>query len=228
MSWPARSPAVRAEIACAGGRHCVEWSGGKLRTEEHDVDAERVLTALGSTMAGCVELVGRWRRHSADERVLRITPRDLGERTTYEEAQWARARAMALRNVDFMRRNNFPVDQYAPAEQKATEDFDLYTVLLLPAALQRRLAATVVANLMDHWQDNALALEAALVGRVLPAVREVAPEARVEALPPHADAELDADRVALPITWLLDVWATDRIIDKGKLVVDAEGRTWRP
>jgi hypothetical protein len=80
-----------AELPCGSGRHVVRWEAGALRLDSHaDLEAERVLAALGGETARCVEVAGAWERHTEDLTVLSVGPRDLaGVAVSWEDVDAA-------------------------------------------------------------------------------------------------------------------------------------------
>src|SRR4051812_4393136 len=60
--WPDDPPDVTAQIGCGGQRHRITWRRGKLVVEDHDVLAERSLTALGAELPLCVQILDAWRQ----------------------------------------------------------------------------------------------------------------------------------------------------------------------
>ena len=53
---------VTAKIRCGGQQHSITWRRGKLVLEDHDLLAERSLTALGSEPPVCMQVLHAWRR----------------------------------------------------------------------------------------------------------------------------------------------------------------------
>ena len=209
-TWAGRVPDATDTVRCAKSRHELRWSAGVLSTATHDVEAELALTSLGGGAAGCIEVAAAWSRHTADERILVAGPRRIEDADRVSEHMLLEARGQL---------DHFP---------EVADDFEVALLLSLAPELQRRLVATVAASLIEEWPVHDLALEAALIGRARPVVQAVAGPTELAALPPTESPELDAQRVALPVTWLLDVWATDTPIVDGALVVDGEGTTWKP
>ncbi len=59
--WCDRLDAVTELVECSGERHRVSWRQGSLVIEDHDLQAERAMKALGAETPACVRLVKQWR-----------------------------------------------------------------------------------------------------------------------------------------------------------------------
>ncbi len=90
-AWFTSLPSCQASVPCGAGRHVIRWEAGALRLDSHaDLEAERVLAALGGEKARCVEVAGAWERHAYDLTVLSVGPRDLdGVAVSWEDVDAA-------------------------------------------------------------------------------------------------------------------------------------------
>ena len=168
--WCDGLPAATAEIACGGQRHHITWRRGKLVLEDHDVLAERSLTALGSEPPLCVEVLDAWRRVRGTELLLygflladRPLPQpELERRRQRHKAEMASAiqqrlhmpqplgsspHGSALRSA-WERR-------LAARSRSEKRMWDISLMEALPAALRRALALSVVVSVERHWHDEA-------------------------------------------------------------------------
>jgi hypothetical protein len=169
--WFTCLPRCAVEVPCGAGRHVVRWQAGALRLDSHaDLEAERVLAALGGEKARCVEVAGAWGRHTADLTVLSVLPRDLGGvAVSWEDvdaADKADGRYVGLMGTGYiaggpgtgpvrqpsmrlaaamgqaMVRRTQLLREQVEARQRQT---DLLSLLALGPAFQLRLAGAVVA-----------------------------------------------------------------------------------
>jgi len=104
-------------------------------------------------------------------------------------------------------------------------------LLALDGALVDRLQLSVIAAAEQQWADPAFRsrhrarLHAALIARALPALATVglAPADRmdIELLDPGARAVVQpGGRVALPLSWLTNVWGRGVAVDRGRFVTE--------
>lgn len=68
MRWYRHRPAEVAAVECGGGTHHVRWHRGALVLVDHDVGAERALTALGGDEPACLGVLAAWRDACAGPR----------------------------------------------------------------------------------------------------------------------------------------------------------------
>ena len=150
---------VTAEIDCGGQRHHITWRRGRLVLEDHDVLAERTLTAFGSAPPLCIEVLDAWRRMRDTELLHGFLLRD----STIPPAQlavWRRrhekdiARATPPPRVAHPR----PMDVRREMRQRerlerAQRLWDINLIDALPPALRRSLALSVIVNVQRHWDD---------------------------------------------------------------------------
>jgi hypothetical protein len=59
--WYRHVPPVEVPVECSGGSHTLRWRRGALVALDHDVGAERALSALGAERVQCLDLVDVWR-----------------------------------------------------------------------------------------------------------------------------------------------------------------------
>ncbi len=59
--WCDRLDPVTELVECSGERHRVSWRRGSLVVEDHDIEAERAMKALGAETPACLLLVKQWR-----------------------------------------------------------------------------------------------------------------------------------------------------------------------
>ncbi len=59
--WCDRLDPVTELVECSGERHRVSWRRGSLVVEDHDLEAERAMKALGAETPACLRLVKQWR-----------------------------------------------------------------------------------------------------------------------------------------------------------------------
>ena len=203
-------PPVSAEVACGEETHRITWRRGKLILEQHDLLAERSLTALGSPPPPCIEILDAWRKIRGTEQLcdllLRETP------LSPEDLAWRRmCHEQRIEHIR-MRPALHPYPHLHPQAQKFQEHEDrraaeelevaqrvwaLTLLEALPIALRRRLALSVLVNAARHWQIEAFRrerehhVEAALTGLALPLLEHSALEWRRNARPsPLVNAEL--------------------------------------
>ncbi|WP_028065344.1 hypothetical protein [Solirubrobacter soli] len=211
-AWWLGLPPAEALVECGGARHRVRWEAGEVSTPDHgDLEGERALAALGGDRCVCADVVDAWAAHAADERVLVLGRRGPSDRIVVRE--WGAADEEA---------------GYGPMasgpEAPETPDARRRALLSLPGAFGDRLVATVAAGLAG--QPPTPVQHAALYGRV----REVLGEIEVELLAPGSTPSLSGGRVALPFSWVAEVWARGLATVLGRFVLAAEttdGRSWR-
>ena len=59
--WSDRLDPVTELIDCSGERHRMTWRRGALVVEDHDLEAERAMKALGAETPACLRLLKQWR-----------------------------------------------------------------------------------------------------------------------------------------------------------------------
>ena len=212
--WHAGLPAVTAEIDCGGEQHRITWRRGKLVLEDHDIVAERSLTALGAESCTCVEVLDAWREASESRPLseLLVTERTLSaEELSLRRRSREAVLADTRRSAEQMRARfaNHPQlgSMMTHAERSMADRLEreqrlwmLSLIEALPAALRRTLGMSVVVNLERHWDDEEFRdghqwqIEHVLRTLVGPLFEESARRGR-RSLRPHAHF--------LPETWLL-------------------------
>lgn len=225
--WYAGLPAASTEIDCGAERHRITWRGGKLILEDHDIAAEQALSALGATPPMCLQLLDAWRGASEDGKVLAEL---LVERSGH------RPQVLAVMNAAHQRRLQHASEMTERARERLPRERRRWMIGLLtalPPAMRRALLLSLLINLERRWgdaefrRDHAKHIEPALTAIARPLFERSArrwrryanPFARfsLEAslLAPHEDpwcsARADAGGanafVALPVSWLREVWA---------------------
>ena len=99
MNWYLSLPPAEALVRCGGEAHTVRWAAGRFEFPAHpDMEAERVLSALGGDRARCVEAAETWDRHADDLDVLVSGPRSVADAITvdWDDAEQYRAGWLGL------------------------------------------------------------------------------------------------------------------------------------
>lgn len=232
--WYEEVPPVTAEVACEGERHRITWRRGKVVLEDHDVLAEQSLAALGGKPPVCLEVLEAWRavRQSALLYELLVrndthSPELLAVMRTAHETRTQRVEARRRR---VQARIGAPVVSDSMHERRR---WATNLIKALPPAFKQALALSVMVNIERHWDDegfrreHASYIEPALTAITAPLFEQSArrwrrnfkPHARIGAEAcllapgeaPTCTAQVDARgahaALALPISWLTDVWA---------------------
>lgn len=182
-------PAVTGQINCGGEEHRITWRRGRLLLEDHDLLAERALTALGAEPPICLQVLDAWRFVLAEWKpapILNWSRRLggfallhdllLGETTlTAEELARRKAAHEAAVEAAGVPRRWQPMLPLPPmqasalnkrferqaAERLAQEKRMWATTLIeaLPAALRRPLGLSVIVSMERHWHDPAFRSE---------------------------------------------------------------------
>jgi hypothetical protein len=200
-------PPVSAEVACGEDVHRITWRRGKLILEDHDLLAERSLTALGSSPPVCVEILEAWRKIRGTEQLCDLLLRD--EPLSPDELAWRRhCHEQVLGGLrmsppvfrGFQGHPGFREHQERRAAEQMEMEKRVWALTLLealPVDLRRRLALSVLVNVARSWQIDAFRearkdhVEAALAGLALPLIEQSALAWRRNAKPcPAVDAEL--------------------------------------
>lgn len=211
-------------IPCRGGHHRARVDGGRLVLDDHDVEAELALLALGSSLPECLVYAAVWHHAVEDTAFLHAWADDVedeGLRTAREDWEgnyW----------------ESWPME---PPAGRVLFGRRLQRDLGLAAA--QRAAVEADAGRLDAWY----ALQRATQTRARRAfVRSLAPidaHRRPDALVPvqiridgGAGAGAVSGRLArrasevelvLPADWLWTVWAVHGGLVDGRFVVSAEG-----
>lgn len=186
--WFDALPAVTAEIDCGGEAHRITWRRGKLVLEDHDVLAERSLTALGAKPPMCVEVLDAWRGMRGTELLHELllkdrtlSPEEVELRRAVHQGEMAAAKQWPpgipahWTNhphwsvlVDQLRR------QSAERLEREERMWAITLIEALPPALRRALALSVIVGVERHWHDegfrgkHARDVESALTAITLP------------------------------------------------------------
>lgn len=157
--WFDGLPPVTAKIRCGGQQHRITWRRGKLVLEDHDLLAERSLTALGSEPPLCMRVLQAWRRMRNTELLYGFLLRDddamapeevIAPRLLYD----ARAELLTSRRrlpphmAATLRRD------LAARVERDKEMWDIMLVDALPDALRRALALSVLVRVERQWGDE--------------------------------------------------------------------------
>ena len=218
--WWVGIPAAEATVSCGGDTHTVRWEAGELMAIDHG-DPEQEAALAGQPIP-CIELLRTWSRRHDDPHVLTLASRGPTDPL----------------NIDF---DQLRFEYRGPRRQ--TEE---QTLRLLAAGgqLPDRLQATTAAIWTRRLQTGHAALaaarpqlEAALYGRVLRTLRAWLgePELTIELamIGPGEERKIvrtaDGVDVALPFSWLTDVWMRGVAVTFGRLCIAAEtsdGSSW--
>jgi hypothetical protein len=214
--WWTGIPAAETTVACSGHTHTLRWEHGELTALNHgDLQAEAALAALAGEPARCLELLSAWNRRRNDPRVLALASRGVLDPV----------------QVTINQRPH----PHAPVRRRAeTELLELLALNGgLPDRLQAHVAATWTRRLRTGHASRASTmpqLQAALYGRTLGTLRLWLGEPNLAIdltmVDPGADPQLkrtsEGVAIALPFSWLLDVWARGLATMFGRLCVKAE------
>lgn len=89
--WWQHHPAAEVTVDCSGDKHSVRWQDGDLVLADHDdPEGERTLAALGGNASECIEVLGFWKRHSDDLRLLALASRGPNDPLVMSGARWLR------------------------------------------------------------------------------------------------------------------------------------------
>jgi hypothetical protein len=238
-SWRDQPSDVEVEVTCTGAPHRLRWAGGRLEAPDHaDLDAERALLALGGPTPRCLAALDATTALADDLRVLAIGPRGEADDPVLDAEVLAAARAKCRDEFDEAHRRflAFYPDHRAEVvadDERLPAHLARLELCALPAVLQRRIAASIVATWVARLAAGAPgaaaavpALQAAVVGRARAAVAAwtMAGTPRPEVVCPdlgHGTRwDAAARRLEVGTRWLLDVWAHDLAVVDGHLVLD--------
>lgn len=243
--WEGHEPVSAALTVGTHGRtHVLRWAAGKLTLDDHgDPDAELALAALGSERCPCLDVLDAWNAQKDHPEVLTIGRRSLADDVRADRralgrveaeaarwrAQWAAA-ASDLRTGGDLTGSVRLRDLAERAERRLRVRLGFVRLLALDVALVDRLLLTVLAGAEQRWVDDVAfrtqhraRLHAALIARALPALEQagLAPADRmtIELLDPGDGAVVErGERVALPLSWLTNVWGRGVAVDGGRFV----------
>lgn len=149
---------VTAKIRCGGQQHRITWRRGKLVLEDHDLLAERSLTALGSEPPLCMQVLQAWRRMRNTELLYGFLLRDDAmppeevavRRPSYEaQAQLLTSRRRLPPHMAAILRRDA-----AARVERDKEMWDITLIEALPDALRRALALSVLVRVERQWGDE--------------------------------------------------------------------------
>lgn len=249
--WTGLAPVTRT-VTCGEAEHRLEWHDGALHASDHpQAERELALIALGADPQPCLEILASWRAHADDLDVLVLGSRGPGDRFDQpgwpDDGRAYSSRVVMGPNARRVRSRGMRVARssagwtgYAPMSSAMFAMGDPEPsqpeALLRLGGLGVRLTATVIAAWSDRIEAgrNVAAamprLHAALYGRVRVAVRDwlgddtLEPEVRMLA-PGQTPSLTVADgriSVAVPFSWLRDVWVRGFATVLGRLVLAAE------
>jgi hypothetical protein len=241
--WCAARPALRFELDTGSASHRVSWVRGSLVLHDHDVEAERVLEALGGEPCMCLALLeacrepspelarGPWRTAAFRPGVVRPTPALL------------RAQSQMTRLTTSQQLSQMPRVQQATA-LAATRRYRLDA--LLPEAMREVLASAWEVRrerqLRKPKPAPARPAELRLQAAVAPACEEAMRRSRRD-IRPYAtitvecwkrgvgeaallNGSLDSGggalALSLPVSWLNRVWARGLAVVDGHFVLEVD------
>jgi hypothetical protein len=220
---------VTAWVRCRGEHHRITWRRGRIVAEDHDVEAEAALAALGGGACACLD-------------VVRVTRTGLGVDELFllwtEHAEPSVGASQALER--WARRVGAGAPSATVVGRRA-EEARLAALSSLPVEFRRRLALGVfeaISREPDRDRSGShpsfAPVFGSLVGRAVRAAR--LPRASADALDVRwtllsqsepvsvegsCTARLAAIRLGLSASWVAKVWAWDLAVVDGQLVVDA-------
>ena len=235
---------VTVDVPVDGARHRITWRAGALSLDDHgDADAELALAALGGGRCSCLDILDAWNAQATEPEVLTVGRRTLAEEVRADRYALGRLEREAgllhtrwSSAVDDLRvggdlSGSVRLREVAArAERRMRVRLGFVRLLTLDSALVDRLQLTVLAAAEDRWPaderfrtEHRARLQAALIGRALPALEEagLAPADRmqIELLGPGEAAVVErGGRVALPLSWLTNVWGRGVAVDRGRFV----------
>lgn len=245
--WYDALPPASLDLLCGDARHRVHWRRGKLLLENHDLDAERALGALGAEMCDCMDLVGAWSAQDlARAEVVHSLVRGSAQ---HGPILWS----LSVPGLDRMRRSAKDMQRLRvriPPEAWDAMVFSqqrLYRRTLLrtlPGDLgQRHIAGAIVAwdrRWTEVPPDDRITLHAVLGRRVRRAVvASIASWHRVDFRRPpevavtvsgsesvstisgHATHDGAGVTASVPLSWLVTVWARGLAVVDGCAVLAA-------
>jgi hypothetical protein len=229
-------------VPCGEARHTIRLASDGLELIDHpDAESELILAALGGDKPNCIRIVEAWQRRAADIDLLMILPRSDDDQIRVSWGDVEVARSPVRTSVAMSGPPGPPVPAGLPAgapahirQMQATlketyaRQLDILTVLALGHEFQKRLVGTIVASVEDAPPGEASpALAAALAGRAGPAIARWldvnADDVTVAVYRGSGWGSLfasdDAVWVALPVSWLAEVWAPGLELVDGRFVV---------
>ncbi|HVM06868.1 MAG TPA: hypothetical protein VM345_00265 [Acidimicrobiales bacterium] len=245
-AWHEGLAPVDVDLPVDRDLHRIRWEDGRLVLLAHpDPDAEIALAALGGGRCACLDVFDAWTAQLDDPEVLTVGRRHLSEqiqadRTTLGrlereatrwQAQWAAAMD-DLRVAGDVNGSTRLAAVAERAERRLRTRLGFIRVLALDVELQDRLQLTVLAGAEARWSDpmfrerHRARLHAALIARAWSPLEEAGfatlagGRAAIELLDPGAPAVITPERIALPLSWLTNVWGRGVALDEGRFVVE--------
>lgn len=249
--WDGLAPA-QISLECGAAKHVLRWAEGRLTAVDHpDADRERALVALGGEHVACLDVFDAWHRHSDDLDLLVLLSRGPSDRLpepqtsehvrysgSYNKMGWTMG-AVGVSNFGSRsaRRLGRGWTSYRPLDD---EDHDgevtVGQLANLGGGLNDRLVATIIATWTERIEagDERVAavspkLHAALYGRIVTTIRGLTREATVVDLVMVDSAARRAVTmqdghisVALPFSWLIEIWGKDLATVLGHLCLSVE------
>ncbi|MBM3683412.1 MAG: hypothetical protein FJW83_02555 [Actinobacteria bacterium] len=241
MGWADDAAPVEVSVACGPSIHRLRWSGGRVETCDHDLDAEEALVAFGGDVLPCVRLHRLWRDAVADGGFLEEwarRPEPDPVRRDWLAGALRRLRAEGVQDL-------LPALPPGRAERMGEVLVDLPAPLLDRAAvaaaarvLERRVAVGPPPPGLDAVVDAVrVRLRSAFVASLRRWAEVVRPAALVPLRcgvrptaggPPVVRGRLDGRtsgaHLVVDVSWLVDVWGRGIAVVDGDLVVAADDR----
>ncbi|HVE91279.1 MAG TPA: hypothetical protein VNE62_03115 [Actinomycetota bacterium] len=247
MRWSHLVAPVTAELECSGGVHVVEWCRGRLRVRDHDIAAERALTAMGGEPPLCLDVLDAWPWSGEEVELLDF----LASGRSRPGLVTSRAQLIArLTQVQGQLTSRLAGGQHvsaAPIRSRLEKELRLGLLQRLPPKLVDLLAVTLVVGCERRWwyddafrQSYGKQFQRVLEARALPLLeaglsvigRRLGPRTSLACwvLPPGEQATLTGWAVSggagaalsLPLSWLPTVWARGIAFVNGCFVLEAE------
>ncbi len=200
--WCDRLDPVTELVECSGEHHRVTWLRGSLVVEDHDLEAERAMKALGAETPACLRLVKQWR----------------------ELHSWATSPELYVQ----MRDRLGPERILGPGALRQTSELSLlltwerawrtsaYYGVGHERLLERQLGDRALAPLTAHVDLWSRRLES---GRTPSVEVKLARPGRVPEVKGSIDRFGARARVTLGVGWALGVWARGlAVVDDGFVV----------
>lgn len=176
--WFERLPRLSVDVECSGSSHKVTWDAGELTLHDHDVEAEKTLSALGGEPAYCLSLLEAWMSAGEDDS---LEPEIL----LNEDLDWALQLDPKMAHLRSLLQNRQAV--LAPAQvgvqrvqmealQKMYEqELKRHILFAAPFELRKILGLARIAHMAERWESDkhfrseyGLVLEGVLTRRVIP------------------------------------------------------------
>lgn len=235
-AWLDRLLRFSVDVECSGSSHKITWESGKLTLHDHDIEAEKTLSALGGEPAYCLSLLEAWESAEEDDS---LEPEIL----LTEDLDWALQldpKIAQLRNLLQSKQQVMVQAQVGTQRirmeslQKMYEqELKKHILFAAPFELRKVLGLARLTRMAQRWESDkhfrseyGLVLEGVLTRRVLPAMEKnvaswnpkMTPHAitTFECWPLKAHEEASfAGSIStdggfaianLPFSWIHDVW----------------------